>query len=320
MIDTIKKVTEPLESNDEGKTPEPHDGVLQPHVPGEIPTKGDSYMEGFDTTAFSNLGTNAVQFGARATGAGVLTVELAKSFTNGDIQAMAADMAADAVGRITGECGALIGQYVGKATSLVASIPGKIANATARRISSPDTKHNEEPIRSVAYYLVQKTTIREDLNKAEEEVREAVRKSDRIKNAQEKISDAVKTANKFIEKANERIAYVQKYALEGPQWVADQMDKTINDVITEVDKQLEEHYNKLEMDVDTYCDKEGTQIGAKVVQQTNRLMEKLATEIKNKNEETITQAKIKAKSTLQKAKLAIMGLLGVNIHIPISTD
>lgn len=320
MTDEIKKVTKPLESNDEGKSPKEHDGRVQSHVPGEIPTKGDSYMEGFDTTAFSNLGTNAVQFGARATGAGVLTVELAKSFTNGDIQAMAADMAADAVGQIAGECGALIGQYVGKATALVASIPGKIASATTRRITNPDEKRSEEPIRSVAYYLVQKTTIREDLNKTEEEIREAVRKSERIKDAQEKISNAVKVANKFIEKANERIAYVQKYALEGPQWVADQMDKTINDVITEVDKQLEEHYNKLEMDVDTYCDKEGTQIGSKIVQTTNAEMEKIAIKIKNKNEETITQAKIKAKSTLQKAKLTIMGLLGVNIPIPVSTD
>lgn len=315
MADEIKKVTEPLESNDNEKTPESPDGRLQPHVPAETPIKGASFMDGFDTTAFSNLGTNAVQFGAIATGAGALTVKLAQSFTNGDIQTMVADMAADAVGQISGECGALIGQYVGKTTSLVASIPGKIVNATARRISSPDTKHNEEPIRSVAYYLVKKTSIHEDLIKAEEEAQEAFNKAEIIKNAQEKISNAVKTANEFIEKANERIAYIQKYALEGPQWVADQMDKTINNVITEIDKQLTEHYNKLEMNINTYCDNEGKQIGEKVVQQTNSLMKNLATEIKNKNEKTITQANIKAKSSLQKAKLSIMGLLGVNIPI-----
>jgi len=283
-------------------------------------SKGESYLNGGDTTAFSTLGTNAVNIGTNVVGAGVLTYDVVKDFKNGDALAFAESLAGQAIGDISGECGALIGEYTGKAASLVASIPGKIAEETARRVGDPRVELGEEPIYPMSHWMDEVFNGEENNRKIQHEENNDKRKEEKIKKAKEIISDAVKRANKFMDIANEKIDYVKKYALEGPEWVADQMSNTVDAVVYEVRKELDGDYKYLEDQINKWCENEGIAIGDKIVKKANNELHKLAEETKNNSEETVTKGKIKAKSVLQKAKLTIMGRLGINIHIPISTD
>ena len=297
-----------LDPNDYQNTGEDISGkasdLLKNIDPKKLPSKGDAFLNGSATTAFSNLGSNKLSLGVSVVGAGVL----ADQMTNSEIEELVKDMATAALSKIAEETGKLLGEYTSKSATLVASIPSKIVSETNKRVSSPE--ENEEKIHDVNFYLNQKTTsqetrIEEDAKKNEEE-----RKSEGIKNTQEKVSSAINTANDLISKANERINDLQKYALEGPVWVADQMDKAIQDGISQVKKQLDDNFKSLETDVNAFCAKEGKQIGSKIVQKTNAKLDQLASQMKNKTEKAVSETKIKSKSAIQKAKLAVMAQVG----------
>lgn len=280
--------------------------------------KGTSFLSGNDTTAFSNLGPNAVQFSAEVAGAGALTYKIAEGIKNGEVQAMVSSMASQAVSEIGARIGKLIGEYTGKATSLVASIPSKIADETARRVTKPNVPR-EKPIMSLSE-IAEIVNGPDSVDKAKEEKYNNERKSDKIKKAYRIISTAVNKANKFMENANNRIKYIEKYALEGPEWIANQMSDVIDDAELEVRKELDHEFEYLEGAVNSWAKEEGVMLGDRIVAKTNKELKELAMKIRNQNEEAITQGKIKAKSVLQKAKLFIMGQLGINISVPVSTD
>lgn len=288
----------------------------------KVVSKGESFLQGQDTTAFSKLGKNALELGTTATGAGVLTYEVAKQLTNGEAIAFAESLAATALGDISAETGKLIGEYTGKTADLIASIPGKIAKGVSRRVGEPlGEEHGETPIKSVGEYLADDLSRNsEDRTQEFADKRDANNKAEKIKKTKEEIVKVVNDVNDFIEKANKEIEVVQSYALEGPEFVANKMSDTVDYIIDNVEATLDKSYKTIEEHVNMFCDTEGKKIGSKIVENTNRVNAYLAKQIKNKNEETITRGKIKAKSVLQKAKLFIMGQLGINISIPVSTD
>ncbi len=280
--------------------------------------KGTSFLSGKDTTAFSNLGPNAVEFSANVAGAGALTYKTIEGIKNGEVQAMVSAMASQAVSEIGSRIGKLIGDYTGRATSLVTSIPEKIAKETMRRVTKPYTPY-ENKIMSLGEWVAI-VNGPDEIKKITEETNNVKRKADKINKGYEFIAEAVKKANEFMSNANKKIKYIEKYALEGPEWIANQMSDIIDDAELEVRKELDEEFNYLEEAVDNWSKDEGKILGQKIVDKTNEELHKLANKIRNDNEEAITQGKIKAKSLLQKGKLYIMGRLGINIKVPISTD
>ena len=160
----------------------------------------------------------------------------------------------------------------------------------------------------------------DNVDKETEEKNDDNRKSEKIKKAYRIISNAVKQANDFLSNANKKIKYIEKYALEGPEWIAHQMSDIIDDAELEVREELDREFEMLDGAIDSWCKEEGSHLGDRIVEKTNEELRELAMKIRNQNEEAITQGKIKAKSVLQKAKLYIMGQLGINISVPVSTD
>lgn len=282
--------------------------------------KGTSWLTGHDTTAFSNLGPNAVQFGSNVAAAGAITYETIESIKNGEVIAMVEAMASQAVSEVGARIGKLIGEYTGRATSLVTSIPERIGKETVRRVTKPYVNQGEEHIMTLAEFIKIVIGPTESLERDKEEKHESKAKSEKLKKAKKIITEAVRIANKFMADANKRINYIKKYALEGPEWVANELSDIIDDAELEVRKLLDEDFNYLEELVDNWAKEEGKKLGGQIVQKTNKELHKLANKIRNDNEEAITQAKIKAKSVLQKGKLFIMSKLGINISVPISLD
>lgn len=280
------------------------------NIPEGFPTKGESFLNGEMTSAFQKTAGSASGLVTNAAG-GALMVSAAAS----QMPAMISAMMSEAISQITQECGSLVGEYTGKTAKLVTSIPANIASATQKRITSPED--GEEGLKSLGDILPEILSDYEDILKQKAEEADENRKSNKIQEAQEKIAENLEKVNNFIKEATDKLKEFEGYALEGPEWIADQMSKAVDGAVAKVKDTLEDTYSKVENDINTFCTNEGKQIGAKVVKEANAKIEQLAAEVKNKNEVAISKVKIMAKSAMQKGNLAIMGLTGMNIPLSV---
>ena len=134
---------------------------------------------------------------------------------------------------------------------------------------------------------------------------------------QSKLASQISSLNKSMAKVtsqiNKKMSSITKYVAEGPQWVSNQISKTIDEQFSILDQQVENTRNDINTYISDFAEGQGKNAGEKLAAQYNKIIANTAKKTHNMIEESKSKAAIKAFTGLQKAKLKIMALTGVNI-------
>lgn len=132
----------------------------------------------------------------------------------------------------------------------------------------------------------------------------------------------------FLTNMNDKISYytnkvtpvvemVTSYVANGPDWIADKLNKEVNGVITDISSFANQQTQTAEKNIDDFCRKTGEKRGKKMVESYNKALEKQA----KKQQAQINAAKTKAigvaKAAMQQAILKVMALTGINLPVPV---
>ena len=157
-------------------------------------------------------------------------------------------------------------------------------------------------------------TAEERIEQQEKEADEAAEKSHK-NSLNAKLSSLNTTMAKATANINDKMSSIAKYMGEGPDWVANQISKAIDDAVSSANANVDNICANITAGVNEFAEAQGKAAGHALAQQYNKIIENQARKTFNMMEENKSKAKIKAFTALQKAKLKIMALTGVNIPV-----
>ena len=102
---------------------------------------------------------------------------------------------------------------------------------------------------------------------------------------------------------------------EGPDWVANQISKAMDNTLSQFNNNVDNICNDIKGGVTEFAETQGKAMGNAMAKQYNKIIENQAKKTYNMMEENKSKAKIKAFTALQKGKLKIMALTGINIPV-----
>lgn len=198
---------------------------------------------------------------------------------------------------------------VSKLTQKVATIPQSIASYT------------------MSYFNTYKMSLGEVLKELLAGS-ETIAAQETEKSENNKLKTFLNETENFLSNMNNKITYytdkvtpvvemITTYVANGPDWIADKLNKEVNAVITDINSFANQQTETAEKNIDNFCRKTGEKNGKKMVEAYNKTLDKQAKKTQAKINAAKTKAIGMAKAAQQQAILKIMSLTGINIPVPV---
>ena len=218
-------------------------------------------------------------------------------------------------------------QLVNTAITTVSNATGEIAvkatNKLMQKIANMPQSINSY---SIAYFNTYKTSLGEafkDLLAGSETIAaQETEKSEnnKLKTFLNETKDVLSNINKkityYTEKVTPVVEMITTYVENGPDWIADKLNKEVNAAITDINSFADQQTETAEKNIDNFCKKTGEKNGKKMVENYNENLKKQAKKQQAKINTTKTKAIGAAKANMQQAILKVMALTGINLPVP----
>lgn len=217
---------------------------------------------------------------------------------------------------------ALVMEATNVATAALSDATAKIVEAPIKAALEAPKKMKEQMQKT---FDEEKTSLAKEMlrfkSTAEERIAEQARKlqeeaENLYKNSLgSKLSSLNITMAKATTAINDKVGSIAKYMAEGPDWVANQISKAMDNTLSQLNTNVDNICDDIKGGVNEFAESQGKAMGSAMAKQYNKIIENQAKKTHNMMEENISKAKIKAFTALQKGKLKIMALTGINIPV-----
>ena len=272
---------------------------------------GANFLAGQATSAFqtalsSDLAQESMELAGNVLGAAAI---VKTTLDPAMIQQLAQQLVGMAIDIVTTETGKLIGGAVGKITTKTLALPNLV-------------KDNAQ-----AYFNANKLTMGDLLGELaiKTEKREAQKQekveNEKVENFKAKIKDITAKMEQGIETVNETIApvldMIVAYLGNGPEWVADKLDKEVKGAIKYADNFINLNLDKVFKEVDAFAAGTGEEVGKVLTAKYNATLKQSAKKANDLKEKTLQKGLVKAKVLLQEVNLKLMAITGIAIPLPL---
>lgn len=277
---------------------------------GAAVDKGMAFLSGQITSSMNKVFSNKEVAGSISTvtkglGTGMAVAGMVKNPQM--IQELTQNIILGATDTAVKEFTAITGKIAGKIVQIPASIPQKIATST-------QTYFNQYK-KSLGDIIKEISSEQSEQADKEAENADEKDKKDKTNKAKEKLQKAKDKIDKGLDLLNTYLGEACKYIEEGPDMLAAEVDKRIDQVVTMVNNEVDQVIQDVEKDIDQYCDKIGEKAGMKLADTYNKALRKTA----EKQLAVTKTVKQKAMALVFKVKqiaiLKVMALTGINIPV-----
>jgi hypothetical protein len=291
-------------------------------VNGQMPSASSTASQ-----AASSMGINSQEITSTAisaVGAGVLAVDTLKLLKEAGpdmIKEMVPELINEAVKVATERASQLAGEYAAHITKMTLQIPTEILRYSKIRFDWTEA----DAIAEDEEDAILKTTIGKELAKlggpTEKKKEEKQKKMNEnktkkfIQDVAKKAPEMIKAANEFVKDAESKIELAMTYAVQGPEYVEQQMNNIIDEQMLKVDDSLKEIYKTVQKEVNKFCKNVGYWQGKQLIIVYNKTIELAAKALRYVQSKMTAQAQAKAKQAIQIAKLQIMSKIDIELPI-----
>lgn len=274
---------------------------------------GQAFIYGQATSIFEKGASlpviqSGIQAGTAVIGAADTAKEiLTNKYTPEALQEFASVLVSTAAETITNEVAKLVTTYANNHVKAVAALPGNIAKISA-------SYFNEHKM-SVSDAL--KNLMKDAESRAEDTEKEIEKKTndDFMAKANEQMNKVSSQIDKYTADFKEKVEKMTDYAAQGPDWVANELNKQINSVVSQAQSFIDSQWEKDKAEYESFAKTHGENIGEHLTGIYNNEVQQVQNKIFNKNKTKLDKIVVKAHKVLQVAKLNIMGKIGVNLPI-----
>lgn len=213
----------------------------------------------------------------------------------------------------------------------ITTVSSATAEIAAKAVSKLTQKVANIPQSIVSYAMSYFNTYKMSLGEVLKELlagSETTAAQETEKSENNKLKTFLNKTEDFLSNMNNKITYytdkvtpvvemVTTYVANGPDWIADKLNKEVNAVITDVSYFVDQQTQTAEKNIDDFCRKTGEKNGKKMVENYNKALEKQAKKQQAKINSAKTKAMGVAKAAMQQAILKIMALTGINLPVPV---
>lgn len=204
---------------------------------------------------------------------------------------------------------------LGEAAAKIVEAPIKAALEAPKKMKEQMQKTFDEEKTSLSAEMKKFNSTAEERSEEQEQKQQEETEKSHKNSLSSKLSSLNTTMAKATTAINDKMESITKYMAEGPDWVANQISKAMEDTLSQLNTNVENICDDIKGGVGEFAESQGKAMGNAMAKQYNKIIENQAKKTHNMMEENKSKAKIKAFTALQKGKLKIMALTGVNIPV-----
>lgn len=272
--------------------------------------KGAAFLSGQVTTSMNKVmsdKTSVALINTASLGTGTYMTASALVKNPEILQGLATNIVAGAVDVATQETAKIAGKIVAKTVQIPLTIPAKIQQYTMEAFNAYKKSFGE----------ILKEVMDEQGGQIENAANEQDEKSKKESNnkALEKLNKAKDTLTAGLEKLNGVLSKVSEYIEEGPNYIANEVDKQISSFVQAANKEVDKKIEVVEKTVDDECKSQGYKIGKRMAETYNETLRKQAKKQLASQKTAISKAKGLAFKAKQTAALQVMAMTGINVPV-----
>lgn len=272
---------------------------------------GSSFLAGQATSAFTKvMNVSSVKSVTNLATSAMGTAFIVKEALDPNmLKQLTTGLITTAVTTVSSAATEIISRETSKLTQKVTNIPQSIVSYAMSYFNSYK--------KSLGEVLKELMMGSEKLAEQESEQSDKKKENNFINNVKEKISYVNEKVTYYTDKVTPVVEMIASYTANGPDWIADKMNKEVNALIEDVDKFIVQQTDSINKGIDDFCRKTGEKKGEKMVKAYNDKLDKQAKKQQAKINTLKSKALTKAKALLQEGLLKVMALTGINIPIPL---
>jgi len=222
-----------------------------------------------------------------------------------DVTEFVTEITAQVTNILAQEAAKEIGIYTARHATAIATLPKNILEQTTKTFNKEKKDFGD---------------IIDSLRNPQKDVNAASEAQDNINNqTTEKVAEAKKQMNETVKKikegadeAVEKIKTVLQYISEGPDWIADQINKQLTAAQQHIHNKLELRWQETDKPFyDNFAETQGKALGNIAATEYNNLLKQKAEKQINKTKSALSKTKTKAKTKIMNTALGIAAKTGL---------